>query len=301
MDMVLRVRNMVKNGETILAKDFNKVSGGKGANQAVAAKRLGANVYMIGKIGQDDNGEFLLKGLEGDNIDTDFVFKDRKLPTGMAIISVDDIGNNSIVVVPGSNMNITEEEILSCENIIKSSDIIIAQFETPIEITEKAFEIAKKNNTITILNPAPANNITDKLLSVTDIIIPNETEAYELTGIKVETLEDAKKAGEKFLSKGAGFAIITLGDKGAALISSEGAEIIPSYKVKAVDTTAAGDGFIGAVSNYLCKNPELTFENLKRAAQFGNQVSSIVVQRNGAQTSIPTIDEVISIYGEAQI
>lgn len=299
MDMVLRVRNMVKTGETILAKDFNKVPGGKGANQAVAAKRLGANVYMIGKVGQDDNGEYLLKGLEDDNIDTGFIFKDRKLPTGMAIISVDDIGNNSIVVVPGSNMNITEEEILSCEEVIKSSEIIIAQFETPIEITEMAFEMAKKNNTITILNPAPANNITDKLLSITDIIIPNETEAYELTGIKVDTLEDAKKAGEVFLSKGAGFAIITLGDKGAALISREGAEIIPSYKVKAVDTTAAGDGFIGAVSNYLCKNPELSFDNLKRAAQFGNQVSSIVVQRPGAQTSIPTIDEVTSIYGEA--
>lgn len=300
MDMVLGVKNMVKTGETILAESFKKVPGGKGANQAVAAKRLGASVYMIGKVGMDDNGEVLLKGLQDDKIDTSFVFTDRKSPTGMAIITVDEKANNSIVVIPGANMNITEEEILSCEYLIKASKIIIAQFETPIEITEKAFEIAKKNNTITILNPAPANRVTDKLLSRTDIIIPNETEAFELTGIRVENLEDAKLAASKFLEKGVKFAIITLGDKGAALISRDNAEIIPSYKVRAVDTTAAGDGFIGALSNYLCSKSELSFENLKRAVNFGNMVSSIVVQRHGAQTSIPTIEEVESIYGEVK-
>lgn len=298
MDMVLGVKNMVKTGETILAESFKKVPGGKGANQAVAAKRLGASVYMIGKVGMDDNGEVLLKGLQDDKIDTSFVFTDRKSPTGMAIITVDEKANNSIVVIPGANMNITKEEILSCEYLIKASKIIIAQFETPIEITETAFEMAKKNNTITILNPAPANRVTDKLLSVTDIIIPNETEAFELTGIRVENLEDAKKAASNFLEKGVKFAIITLGDRGAALISRDNAEIIPSYKVKAVDTTAAGDGFIGALSNYLCSKSELSFENLKRAVNFGNMVSSIVVQRHGAQTSIPTIEEVESIYGE---
>ncbi|WP_027626790.1 ribokinase [Clostridium lundense] len=298
IDIVLRVDRMVKTGETILSKDFKKIPGGKGANQAVAARRLGGNVYMIGKVGQDDNGKMLTKALENDDIDLTYTSIDEKAPTGMAIITVDDNGNNSIIVVPGSNMNITKEEIHNAEEIIKNSNVIIAQFETPVETTIEAFKIAKNYGVTTILNPAPAKEIEDELLKYTDIIIPNETEAYELTKIKIEDEESIKKAAKVFAEKGVKFVIITLGEKGAALISKDDFCIVPAYKVQAIDTTAAGDSFIGAVANKLNVSNKVDFESIKKAIEFGNKVSSITVQRQGAQPSLPYLDEVIKVYGE---
>ncbi|WP_125152823.1 ribokinase [Clostridium rectalis] len=296
MDMVLRVDRMVKTGETILSKSFTKIPGGKGANQAVAARRLGANVYMIGKVGRDDNGKILLEALENDDVNLQCIYKDDIEPTGMAIITVEDSGNNSIIVVSGSNMNINEEEIHNCEEIIKNSKILIAQFETPIEITIEAFRIAKENGVFTILNPAPAKKIPESLLKYTDLIAPNETEAYELTKIKVEDENSIKQAASKFISKGVKFVVITLGERGAALVNSNEIEIIPAYKVNAIDTTAAGDSFIGAVATKLQDEEKINYDTLKKAIEFGNKVSSIVVQRQGAQTSLPKLREVLDIY-----
>lgn len=297
MDIVLEVENMAKVGETIFAKSLTTIPGGKGANQAVAAKRMGSDVYMIGKVGLDSNGDFLVSALANDGINTDYIFRDNKESTGTAIINVNREGNNSIVVVAGANMNINIDEIKQSYSIIKGSDVIIAQFETPSEITIEAFNYAKSQGIITILNPAPAKKIDNELFKYTDIIIPNETEAYELTGIIVEDLESAKEAADNFIAMGVNYVIITLGSKGAALITKEKAEIIPAIKVNAIDTTAAGDSFIGAVSSKL-SSEELSYENLKKAIIFGNKVSSIVVQRSGAQPSIPTMKEVIDIYGE---
>lgn len=296
MDMVLRVKNQPKEGETILANSFEKIPGGKGANQAVAAKRSGAEVCMIAKIGKDDNGKYLKKKLESENIDTSFVFEDEEQSTGMAIITINDKGNNSIIVVPGSNMRLTQQEIETTYSKIQESDILIAQFETNEDMTINAFKKAKELGKLTILNPAPAKEIDDELLKVTDIIIPNETEAESLTGIKIETLEDANKAGRFFLEKGVKNIIITLGSKGAAVIGEEFCELVDAYKVNAVDTTAAGDSFIGGLSSKIeCGN--LTKDNLIKAVNFGNRVSSIAVQRSGAQPSIPYLEEVIEIYG----
>lgn len=297
MDIVLGVTNQPKEGETILAKSFKKVPGGKGANQAVAAKRSGAEVYMIAKIGKDDNGKYLKERLEDDKIDTSFVFEDKEEATGMAIITINNKGDNSIIVVPGSNMKLTKYEIEATYNKLAESDILIAQFETNEDMTINAFKKAKELGKVTILNPAPAKKIDDELLKVTDIIIPNETEAEVLTGIKVETLEDAKKAGKVFLEKGVKYSIITLGSKGAAVIGEDFCELVEAYKVNAIDTTAAGDSFIGGLSSKLnCSN--LTKENLINSVRFGNKVSSIAVQRPGAQPSIPYLREVIEIYGE---
>ncbi len=298
MDLVVNVDKMPRVGETIMANEFKKVPGGKGANQAVAAARLGTNVYMIAKIGKDDNGEILLEGLNKDNINTDKVFVDDKNPTGMAIISVDSMGNNMIEVIAGSNMKLTVEDIKKCEDVIKSSKILIAQFETPKDVTYEAFKIARENGVITILNPAPAGEIGDDILSVTDIIIPNETETYELTNVKAYDLETAKEASKTFLNKKVKYVIITLGEKGAFIGNSEKCEIVPAYKVNAVDTTAAGDAFIGGVSKILHDEGKIDFEIIKRAVRFGNMVSSIVVTRKGAQTSIPVLDEVTKVYGE---
>lgn len=297
MDIVLQVENMAKIGETIFAKSLTTVPGGKGANQAVASKRMGSDVYMIGKVGLDSNGDFLVSKLSHDGINTDYVFKDNKETTGTAIINVNCEGNNSIVVVAGANMSINIDEINQSYSIIKDCDVIVSQFETPSEMTIKAFNYAKSQGIITILNPAPAKKIDENLLKCTDIIIPNETEAYDITGILVEDLESAKKAATSFIEMGVNYVIITLGSKGAALVTKGKAELIPAIKVVAIDTTAAGDSFIGAVASNLGKR-ELNYENLKEAITFGNKVSSIVVQRSGAQPSIPTKKEVINIYGE---
>ena len=297
MDLVLKIDNLPQIGETILSKSFEKIPGGKGANQAVAAKRSGAEVSMISKIGQDDNGKILRSELIKDNIDINFVFEDEKEATGMAIIMVNKNGNNSIVVVSGSNMTINEEDIDKSAETIKNNDILISQFETPEEMTLKAFKKAKELGKITILNPAPAKNINLDLLRVTDIIVPNETEAEVLTGIKIESIEDAEKAGRDFLEKGVKFAVITLGSKGAAIIGKDFCELVPAYKVNAIDTTAAGDSFIGGLS------ARLNVENINKntlidAVTFGNKISSIAVQRKGAQPSIPCLKEIIDVYGE---
>ena len=304
MDLVLKVKDMPKVGETILSKSFQKIAGGKGANQAVAAKRSGAEVFMISKIGKDENGRELRDKLVEDNIDVKYAqangikvmnTEDRIEPTGMALIMVNDNGNNSIIVNAGSNMTLTKEEIHSAENLIKESDIIISQFETPEDITIEAFKIAKENGKVTILNPAPAKKIKDELLNYTDIIVPNETEAELLTGIEIKDIEDAKKAGDIFLGKGVKFAIITLGEKGAALIGKDFCEIVSAYRVNAIDTTAAGDSFIGGLSSKL-DTKNLGRETLSSSIRFGNKVSSIAVQRKGAQPSIPYLKEVLEVY-----
>ena len=297
MDLVVKVNDIPRVGETILSKSFEKIAGGKGANQAVAAKRCGAEVAMIAKIGKDENGEILKDKLKEDNIDVKYVFEDKNESTGMAFIMVNENGNNSIIVVAGSNMTINKEEIEVSLEKIKESDILIAQFETSEEMTLEAFKKAKEFGKVTILNPAPAKKINEELLKVTDIIVPNETEVEVLTGITIEILEDANKAGQVFLEKGVKFVVITLGDKGAVIIGKDFCELVPAYKVNAIDTTAAGDSFIGGLSSKLdYKN--INKQTLIEAVNFGNKVSSISVQRKGAQPSIPYLKEIEEIYGE---
>lgn len=298
MDIVLKVDRMVKVGETILSKGFNKSFGGKGANQAVALSRLGVKVYMIGNVGKDDNGDTLLSGLRRDNIDVEFVNRDSRNETGMAIITVDDLANNSIVVVAGANMKIECSDIKRAESIIKMSKLIIAQFETPINTTIAAFKIARENSILTILNPAPAREIPTELLSLTDIIVPNEAEAYELTKVKIESEDSIKHAARKFIERGVKYVIITLGERGAVLVSNEGYELLEAVKVNAIDTTAAGDSFIGALACMLSRHEKIEFELIKQAIIFANKVSSMVVQREGAQASIPTLEEVSKVFGE---
>ena len=194
-------------------------------------------------------------------------------------------------------MAINEEEIEASIEKIKEADIVIAQFETPEEMTLKVFKKAKELGKVTILNPAPAKKINDELLNVTDIIVPNETEAELLTGVTVNTLDEANKAGRIFLQKGVKFVVITFGSKGAAIIGKDFCEIVPAYKVNAIDTTAAGDSFIGGLSSKLdFKN--INKESLINAVNFGNKVSSIAVQKRGAQPSIPYLKEIKEVYGD---
>lgn len=297
MDMVLNIDKMPKVGETIFSNGLHSIPGGKGANQAIAAKRLGAIVYMIAKVGNDSNGQILKQKLIKNDINTEYVFVDEEKPTGTAVILVDNKANNSIIVAPAANMNINLHEIDKSQEAIKNCEILIAQFETPIETTLRAFKKAKQLSKITILNPAPAKEISEELLKYCDVIVPNETEAQYLTGIEIKDLTSAKQAAGKFLEKGVKYVIITLGANGAALISKDKAEIVPAYKVNAVDTTAAGDTFIGGFSAKL-DIKKFDFESVKQAVKFGNKCSSIAVKREGAQPSIPYLNEVIETYGE---
>lgn len=294
MDMVIKVDSMPKEGETILCHHMKKIPGGKGGNQAIAAKRSGADVFMIGKIGKDDDGSVLVKKLEDDKVNVQYVLKDASKSTGMAIITVNAKGNNSIIVVPGSNMSILKSEIVSAQNTIKECDILVTQLETPMEAAVEAFKLARIYNKLTVLNPSPSKIIDKELIENTDIIVPNETEICNITGIVVNDIASAKKASQFFIDKGVKAVIITLGENGIAVITKDNAEIIPAYKVDVVDTTAAGDSFLGAlVSKINIQN--VNFESLKEAVQFGNKVASITVQRMGAQPSIPYLKEINEI------
>lgn len=298
MDIVLKVSSIPLPGETVLSEDLKKIPGGKGANQAVAASRLGGSVHMIGKVGQDDNGSLLLKNLIDDGIDVDNVLVDSDKPTGIAIISVGRDGNNSIIVSPGANMNIEIHEVYQAENVIRDSGIVVAQFETPVDATVEAFKTARKYGVTTLLNPAPARQIPEELMKLTDILVPNEVETFELTGVRVVDIKTAREAADKFIASGIKHVIITLGEKGAALISGQIEDFIPAYRVEAVDTTAAGDAFIGAIAVKLCGEHDVSYYSLRSALIFANKVSAIVVQRHGAQPSLPFIREVAQIYGE---
>ncbi|MCT6877093.1 MAG: ribokinase [Lactobacillus apis] len=289
LDTNLRVAQMAKPGETIHAKEHYSAAGGKGANQAVAAARSGCAVSFVGAVGDDAPGKEMLALLKKENINLDGVKEVANESTGQAFITVDDSGQNSITIYSGANYAFGQDDIEQNSDLIAASDFVVAQFETPIEATIQGFKIAQQNSAKTILNPAPAiTEIPAELLQVTDIIIPNETEAATITGVEVVDEKSAKKAADKLHELGVSAVIITIGDKGAFYDFQDKQGLIPAFKVKAVDTTAAGDTFIGAMTSIL--KPD--FSNLSDAITFANKASSLTVQGYGAQPSIPTKAEV---------
>lgn len=297
MDMTINLKSHPKPGETVFGKGLSLSPGGKGANQAVAAKRSGSMVYMIGKVGKDSYGKELTGQLAKENINIEGVYEAAHEATGTAVITVNETGENAIIVVAGANMAMGTEQIRDCRNTIRKCDVIVSQFEIPIDIISHSFKYAKDENKVTILNPAPARKIPDSIIKYTDIIIPNETEIEEITGVKVETLADGRRASKHLFNNGIKYLIITLGEKGVMIFSKDEEAFIPAYEVKAKDTTAAGDSFIGAFSSQI-NTTNLTFKEIKTAAVFGCRVASITVQRHGAQASIPHLKEVIKIYGD---
>lgn len=290
LDTTLRVSQMPKPGETMHAKEHFTAGGGKGANQAVAAKRSGADTYFIGAVGNDGAGTVMSELLEQEEIDTTGVIKLDNQSTGQAFITVDDAGENSILIFSGANNSFTPEDVQESAEIIGKSDFLISQFESAINSTTEAFNIARSKQVKTILNPAPAlSEMPKELLSVTDMIIPNETETEILTGIKVTDEKSLKKAADYLHDLGIEAVIITIGSKGAFYDVNGKSGIVPAFKVKAVDTTAAGDTFIGALSTIL----KTDYSNIEEAITYGNKASSLTVQRYGAQPSIPYKNELV--------
>jgi ribokinase len=294
LDTTHHIKRIPLPGETLHVTKKTSAAGGKGANQAVAARRSGADVYFIGAVGDDEAGRYMLNELHKESINLDNVNSEESEGTGAATILLDEKGQNSILVYAGANGLIDQEQIDKAEKEIASSDYIIAQFETPQEATLEAFKIAKKYGVVTILNPAPASKIDDELLRVTDIIAPNETESEVITGIPVETKQQMEKTATYFKEKGVGTTLITLGSRGVYYANQNGNGVIPAHMVDAVDTTGAGDTFIGAMTSALKKD----LSNLPQAIEYGQRASSITVQGAGAIPSIPTKAKVEEVYGK---
>lgn len=290
MDLVTRCKRAPKGGETLFGEEFSQVPGGKGANQAVAIGKLGTNVIMLGKIGKDSFGKDMLASMEKNGVNIQHIEEGEKA-TGIAKIIVEESGQNRILVVAGANSEVDKEYVDRHLAAIKESDIVVTQLEIPIETVEYTLKKAKELGKITILNPAPARELSDEIIKNSDFIIPNESELALITGMAVETEEEIKKAGKKLLDMGVKNLIITLGSKGSLHLNRDKCEFHSAYKVKAIDTTAAGDSFIGGVVR------ELNGDNISEAIEFGTKVSAIAVTKKGAQTSIPTIEEVIKFKG----
>lgn len=287
IDLVAKSHKIPVVGETLTGSDFFMTPGGKGANQAVAAAKLGANVIFIARLGKDVFAEKSLENFKSVNINTKHIAQLDGVPSGVAVIAIDDNGKNIIIVVPGANGKLLPADAEKASADIAAAGVVVCQLEIPIETVEKAAEIAVKNKVPFILDPAPARPLSDKLLSMVDVIKPNETEAQTITGIKVTDVESASKAADWLLGKGVKNVIITLGDKGALLANKSGKETIDRIKVKAVDSTAAGDAFTGALAYGLANG-----NSLKDAAKYANAVAAISVTRLGAQASMPTKQEV---------
>lgn len=283
-DMVVKTSCFPKPGETILGGDFIMNPGGKGANQAVAAARLGANIKFITKIGTDVFGAYTLEALKKESIDTGSIIEASNYPSGVALITVNDKGENTIVVASGANMQLDPNEI--SDELLQEADIILLQLEIPLPTINDIADRAKRYNKKLVLNPAPATDLPDELLDGLFLITPNERETEMLTGIYPSDEESMEQAGNYLLEKGVQNIAITLGSKGVFLMNAAGKYLIPAPSVRALDTTAAGDVFNGAlvtaVAEGMC---------LPEACSFACRAAAIAVTRMGAQASAPFRNE----------
>lgn len=280
-DMVVRSKKLPLPGETVLGGTFFMNAGGKGANQAVAAARMGGDVTFIAKVGNDLFGKQTISNLKLENINTDYLLTDETAPSGTALIMVNNKGENCIVVAPGANANLLPSD-LDTANIFSEAEIILMQLEIPMETIAVVTKKAKINNQPVIINPAPAQQLTDELLNGLFLITPNETEAGLLTGVKVEDETTAAKAADVFMRKGVRNVIITLGSRGAYFQNELLNFTVSAPIVKALDTTAAGDTFNGALAVALTEKMDW-----EKAIKFAVEAASISVTRQGAQASIP--------------
>lgn len=293
MDLVTICERAPRGGETLFGKDFFQIPGGKGANQAVAIGKLEGRVTMLGKVGKDALGTELLKSLKDNGVNIDRIERED-ISSGIAKIIVEENGENRILVVPGANGKVDRDYIDRNIDMIQRADYIVAQLEIPLDTVEYLFEKAKEMEKITILNPAPGRVLNENIIKNSDYVIPNESELELLTGIKTDSEANIILAGKKLLSQGVKGLIITLGSKGSMYMDKNGNhEIYSAYKVKALDTTAAGDSFIGGLVTGLSKGLQI-----KDAIGLGTKVAAISVTRMGAQSSLPTLDEVLAFKGE---
>lgn len=295
MDLVVRTNRAPQAGETIVGNSFGRFPGGKGANQAVAAARLGGKVTFAGRLGSDAFGEELLETMKREHIDTEHILIDETTPTGIASIVLEASGENRIIIVPGANLAYSVADVRKLEPVIKTADIMIMQLEMDLTMTEEATAIAHRHQVPVILNPAPARTLSDRLLSQVTYLTPNETELEILSGMPVNSVEDAEKAAAVLLKKGVKHVVVTLAAKGALIVDSSGSVHVEGFPATPIDTVAAGDSFNGAMAFQLASNKPLV-----EAVRFANAVGSITVTREGAIPSLPTYKEVEALLAQHQ-
>ncbi len=281
-DMTVKTKELPRPGETVLGGVFTMGPGGKGANQAVAARRLGGDVKFICKVGKDIFGDNAVAGYAAEGLDTSGIIR-SELPSGVALISVDEHAENCIVVASGANADFTVADVEASRKAIEECSILLLQLEIPVPSVVAAARMANEAGAQVVLNPAPACELPEELFKYIDIFIPNETELSTFSGMPVSDADSAAAAARKMQSMGVGRLIVTMGSKGALIVETDGSTVfVPAKKVKAVDTTAAGDTFCGALCVAVSEG-----KSLEEAAQFAAAASALTVQKMGAQNSIP--------------
>lgn len=284
LDFTVRTEHLPAKGETIIGTDMRSSFGGKGANQAVAASRLGGDVFFITKLGNDSNGQIMSEHFREEKLNPDGFIIDPSVPSGTAWICVDEGGDNLIVVQPGANSKLTAEDLRKFETEIRKADYVLMQLEIPMEVIAYVTGVARAHGVKVVLNPAPACKVPGDILSKVDYLVPNEKECCLLCGS--ETTGDAIRDAEQLRSKGVGAVIVTLGCKGSVYVGSEGIKTVAARKVDAVDTVAAGDTYCGALCVALSEG-----RSIEDAMKFASHASAIAVTRKGAQSSIPFRNE----------
>lgn len=293
MDIVIHSERMPREGETVIGSDLKFFPGGKGANQAVAAARLGAETFMVGRVGRDSFGESLRAGLIRDGINCDHVVADRTAASGTALIVINPRGNNSILVAPGASQHVSPADVDSATDLIRDADAVLMQFEIPLETVAYAVEQAQAHSVLTIIDAGPAKKCPPDLLTKADVVSPNETEAEALVGIPITDLASAENAARRLVEIGVRTVVLKLGDKGC-LVAREGYRFhSPAFRVSPVDTTAAGDAFTAALGVELAKG-----ELLDRAVRFANAAGALSTLKPGAQPSMPGREEVLNFLRE---
>ena len=298
IDMVVKVPHLPKPGETVLGGPFIMAAGGKGANQAVAAARLGAVVYLVARVGNDLFGQQALEGYRTEGIVTDYVFRDDQVASGTCLIMVDEQGQNCLAAAPGANDRLTSADVRSATEAIAASQILVLQLENPVETIAAAADTAHRYGVPVILNPAPAKLVPPALMRNVDILTPNESEAAALAGVRSLDEAGLEKTAQCLLDQGPRAVVITLGSRGALVATSRNKMLVPAFPVRAIDATAAGDAFNGALAVALSRGDELL-----DAVRFASAVAAISVTRLGAQPSLPravAVNEFIgSIFSES--
>ena len=289
MDLVVEVPTIPLPGETVLGKNFATFPGGKGANQAVAAARLGALVSLIGRVGQDAFGDQLLASAQADGINVSHVGRDESAATGVAMIVVDDKGQNSIAVASGANFCLTADHVREAWGALEEIDILVMPLETPLETIATAVDLAHQSGVTVVLNPAPAQLLPEQILAKIDVLVPNEPETAQLTNMSIGTADEREESANQLLALGVGNVVLTLGSHGALVLDGKTKRFtdVPANQVEVVDTTAAGDAFVAALAVGLGEGKSLT-----EAAKFANAVGALAVTKLGAQPSLPLRDEV---------